>query len=107
MYRQGCAPQCAGAPHLPGVDTRPAGCPSIPAKTAGALTLPVGRSPRILPLVRSSFLLACGGPRQIGRFLVNSRIAIDVRFKLYVSPVDGLRMAQKQISTRLQVFIKT
>src|SRR6478672_66138 len=103
---QGYAPQCAVAPHLPAVDTRPAGCRSIPAKTAGAQTLPVGRSPRILPLAGSSFLLRCSGPRQIGGLLVNPRIAIDVRFKLYIGLVDGLGMAQKQISARLQIFIK-
>jgi len=31
---------------------------------------------------------------------------VDVRFKLHVCPVDGFRVAQKQVAARFKIFIK-
>src|SRR5215471_20132022 len=105
--RKARAPRCTSAPRPRPADMDRGECRSTPAGIAGARTPPVERLRRILPAARSSSLLCDRCRARSRRLLVNARVAVNVRFKFHIGLADGLRVAQKQIAARLQVFVKT
>src|SRR5690348_1889948 len=107
MYRTECGRKYRGARRLLPADMRPAGGRSIPAETASARRLPAERSLRILRSVRSRLLLSCYcRAARCRRFLIQTRILINMGFKRHISLGRRLCMAQKEITARLKIFIE-